>query len=425
MGEVTPRHGPGATADRKVGNRKYDVDTWTRRLEDNYFPAADFMIPNYGFINELQSITLHDSGAELPVRVITVPKTLKAPRIIAIEPTCMMYAQQALLEQLVELLESDNHVQGMINFTDQTQNQELARLSSRDGSLATLDLSEASDRVSLRLVTRLLKPYPALTRAVMACRSKVADVPGHGKIRLAKFASMGSALCFPMEAMVFLTLVLLGIQKERRRSLTYRDLKEIAKSVRVYGDDIICHTNYARSVITTLETYGLKVNVHKSFLNGLFRESCGGEYYDGLTVKPVKLTKVPPRDRRDVDEFISFVSHRNQLYEAGLWETAKYADRLIEKICPFPTVGKDSPALGRWSFLKRVSEERWDSALQRWLVKAYVVHAPIPISQLDDHAALMKFFLKRGEEPIFMKDHLKRSGRPKSVYTRLRWVPSV
>lgn len=45
-----------------------------------------------------------------------------------------------------------------IDLNDQTRNQELARIGSIDGSLATLDLSSASDSVSDRLVWTLLPP---------------------------------------------------------------------------------------------------------------------------------------------------------------------------------------------------------------------------------------------------------------------------
>lgn len=425
LGLVVPKHGPGATADKIRGNRKFDLPTWTRRLERNLFPSSGFRIPSFWYLNSLTSSDLQEPKDEIPVKVIDVPKTLKTPRIIAVEPAHNQYAQQSILEVLVKDIEDDGLVGKMIRFTDQIPNRNLARSGSRSGKYATLDLSEASDRVSLRLVSRLLRHYKPLLRAVMACRSQNADVPGFGVIHLAKFASMGSALCFPFEAMVFLTIVFIGIEKSLNRPISRTEIQLLRSGVRVYGDDIIVPTRYALAVVESLETYGLKVNAAKSFWNGKFRESCGGEYYDGFDVNPVKLTTLLPSDRRHAGEFISTVSHRNLLYKAGLWKTAEYLDNLLGALAPFPVVSDDSPALGRRSFLTQLSEERWDAKLQRWLVKALVQFSRIPVSVASERGSLLKFFLKRGDEPVYLKDHLERAGRPRSVDTRSRWVPSI
>jgi hypothetical protein len=93
--EFRPKHGPGATADRLRGNAKYNQRTWTARLEE-IFPSGEFLLPNSSFEMELGYVDVLEPGSEMPVKVITVPKTLKTPRIIAEEPTHMQYMQQAL-----------------------------------------------------------------------------------------------------------------------------------------------------------------------------------------------------------------------------------------------------------------------------------------------------------------------------------------
>jgi len=422
LGSIVPKHGPGKTADKVVGNNKFIVKTWTRRLEENFFPSADFIIPNYGFSDDLLDVTYLEPGDEPPVSVVCVPKTLKTPRIIAMEPAHMQYAQQALMELLVSKLEASKVLGRMIGFLDQTPNQELARIGSKTGNYATLDLSEASDRVSLRLVTHLLLNVPVLSRAVMSCRSKAASVPGFGVLPLAKFASMGSALCFPIEAMVFLAIVFVGIQKELKRPLVSKDLKMFHGNVRIFGDDIVIPSIYVPSVIESLETFGLKVNTTKSFWTGKFRESCGGEFYDGTSVKPVRLTMLPPNHRQQASEFVAFASQRNQLYELGCWDTVRHIDNVIGGLAPFPVVGRDSQAIGRISFLSSYDVGKQCPRLFKPLVKALTVVSKIPKSPLGGYGALMKFFLKRGEQPIFSKDHLSFAGRPRSVDTRLRWV---
>jgi len=249
---LIPKHGPGSTADRLLGNQKYELAEWTERLE-KILPSGEFLLPNWSYLDQYDAIDIREPGSERPVKVISVPKTMKAPRIIAVEPTAMQYAQQALLRSILKNLERDDFLSGLIGIRDQTPNQRMARDGSRDGSLATLDLSEASDRVSNQLVRAMLAPWPHLHEAVDACRSRKADVPGFGVLRLAKFASMGSALTFPIEAMVFATIVFIGIERELRTPLTPRHLKMFRGEVRVYGDDIIVPVDVVQSSVERCE----------------------------------------------------------------------------------------------------------------------------------------------------------------------------
>jgi hypothetical protein len=387
---------------------------------EEYFPSGEFLLPNWSFIHHLSSVTSLEPGSEIPVEVISVPKTLKAPRIIAREPFAMQFAQQSILEQFEKTVELDKLGGRFVSWSSQIENQRLARRGSARGDLATLDLSEASDRVSNQLVRSLLHDHPHLAAAVEACRSRKADVPGFGVIRLARFASMGSALCFPMEAMVFCTVVFLGIEKELNQPLTRNLIKQFLGQVRVYGDDIIVPVEYTLSVISALQDFGLVVNENKSFWTGKFRESCGKDYYDDHDVTVVKVRREFPTERRHVSEIQSIVSLRNQLYLKGFRTTVDWLDERIERIIPFPYVGPDSPALGRISS-KGYQTDRWDTKLQRPLVRAAVAVPRIPKSFLDDYGALLKFFLKRGLSPLELR-HLERAGRPNTVDIKIRWT---
>jgi len=422
-GALRPRHGPGKTADRSTGNGKYDNATWHTRLEE-YFPSGDFRIANYDYFDVLSGVTYLEPDAEIPCKVVSVPKTLKTPRIIAIEPTCMQYTQQALMEIFVEALERDDFLKGAIGFTDQVPNQILARLGSKTGSLATLDLSEASDRVSNLLVRRMFKPFPHLEGAVQACRSLTADVPGHGVVSLSKFASMGSALCFPIEAMVFLTVICCGYEQSLNRTLTKGDLSKFLGKVRVYGDDIICPVDIVPYVIADLELFGFVVNSKKSFWTGKFRESCGRDYYDGEDVSVSYLKHNIPTSRSDVQGLISAVSFRNRLYKAGLWKTVEVLDNHLRGLAPLPVVLETSPVLGRHSFLGYETHKMCPT-LHRPLVKGYVIKAIPRRSLISGEGALLKFFLKRGENPIFDVKHLERYGRPESVDIKIRWASAT
>lgn len=420
--EFIPKHGPGATADRLKGNLKWDQREWPLRLEAA-FPFGDYVLPSWRFNLLLDDVDFLEPGAERPVRVITVPKTFKTPRIIAIEPTCMQYAQQAILGTLVPGLERDSFLSPFVGFTYQTPNQRMAREGSLNGGLATLDLSEASDRVLNQHVIDLIGPrYPYFSKAVQACRSTKADVPGHGVIRLAKFASMGSALCFPFEEMVFLTIIFTSIEASLSTRFTRKDIKRFVGKVRVYGDDIVVPVEHVQCVIAGLESFGMKVNGDKSFWTGSFRESCGKEYYAGTDVSIVRARKSLPRSRRQVPEVIATVEMRNQFFSAGLYSTVAALDEIIEKVLPhFPVVESTSPGLGKWSN-EPVKAQKHHSRLQKPLVRAYVVKSKPPRSRASGEGSLMKWFTKHGDLPIADVDHLEHAGRPQKSYLKLRWV---
>jgi len=427
---VVPGHGPGTTAEHILGNEKYVIREWPARLEE-MFSAADYLIPNARYHSSLERVELLPPGAERPVRVVQVPKTLKTPRIIAIEPAAMQYVQQGIAKILVQKLESNQLTSsggkppltsGMIGFEHQEPNQQLALVGSRDGTLATLDLSEASDRVSNLLVEALLARFPWFSRAVQATRSTRAEVPGHGVIPLTKFASMGSALCFPIEAMVFLTIIFVGIQKVQGRPLTPHDVNRLRGKVRVYGDDMVVPVEYTRSVVQTLEAFGLKVNDRKSFWNGKFRESCGAEFFNGEDVTVVRVRREFPRRLTDVPEIESLISLRNQMYFSGLWRVAAWLDRRIVALLKghFPTVLPSSPVLGRHSVLG-YETQRMCNNLHRPLVRGYVRRNRTPDSYVENEFALLKCLLKRGDEPFADSKHLERQGRPEAVGIKLRW----
>jgi len=430
-GEITPRHGPGSTADHFLGNEKYDLFKWSERLEC-LFPYGEFAIPSWRYHNRYDDVDILDPGNEEPARVTAVPKTLKRPRIIALEPAYMQYMQQAILHPMVEFLESkripgntrDNLCFNFLGFTNQSPNRDLAKRGSEQGDLATLDLSEASDRVHILHVDAMLRRFPSLREGVFATRSSKARIPSIGVdlYSLRKFASMGSALCFPIEAMTFLVAIFQGIETQIGTPLTRKIVKSFEGKVRVYGDDIIVPVDFVDSVISSLKTLGHKVNMNKSFWNGKFRESCGGDYYSGQDVTPIRFRQQFPRDRTETSQVVSLVAFRNHLYERGLWRTASYLDSRIKKLLSyFPIVEITSPALGRRSFLP-YQAERFDVDTHSPRVRAWVTKSTFPANKASGVGSLMKCLLPGRREPFQDPKHLVRSGRPEVVDIKLRWI---
>lgn len=408
-------HGPGSTNDRLFGNEKWSNRSWPDQLE------AIFSFGEYGCANWRDYLERSQSGSAVPgtpnpVKVIGVPKTLKTPRIIAVEQTAVMFMQQGLRRSIEDGIRDSKFANAVISYQSQIPNQDLARIGSSLGELATLDLSDASDLVSNQLVRTLLAGHPHLLDAVDATRTREADVPNHGVVRLAKFASMGSALCFPFEAMVFCTIIFVQMHRAYP-TVAWKELKNsFLGRVRVYGDDIVVPKEHAQSVSDLLEAFGLKVNRTKSFWTGMYRESCGKEYFAGSDVTIARIREMLPTKQMSSNErvvsIVRTVALRNNLFLKGYYSTCEYLDEILLGYLNgiFPFVGPDSPALGRLTN-GPISIDSWDNVLQRPLVKAYTVHSVSPDSPVDHWPALLKVLLDRSELPNPDLEHLLKAGR--------------
>jgi hypothetical protein len=412
LADCVPKHGPGATAERISGNQKYVWKFWHERLE-TFFPILGngYPLGTPPESRELEEVTFIPADKEQPVRVTPVPKTLKGPRIIAIEPCCMQYVQQGIRDQLYRLIESDRLTAGHINFCDQSVNQRLAIESSVSGQLATIDLSDASDRVPHDLAMEMFRFNPDIRDAIEACRSTRAEMPDGTVIGpLGKFASMGSALCFPVEAMYFYTICVVALLREHNLPATLRNCKKVSRKLYVYGDDIVVPSTNAIAVLEILQKYNCKVNTAKSFWTGKFRESCGVDAYDGEPVTPVYLHHPRPENRRQCGQLVSWTATANLFYKKGYWHTATLMYRNIERIIgPLPYVSDTSSALGRKSFMgyERHFQNigRWNFKLQRVEVLAMVPKSVYRVDRLSDYGAL-----SRSLSFVSVRDDKSRSG---------------
>jgi len=208
-------------------------------------------------------------------RVTTVPKSYKTHRCIAVEPDWNMFFQLGVGGLIRRRLQRV----GLLTPRAQEINQGLARLGSWTGSLATLDMSAASDSVSLALCEALL---PEEWFAVlMDLRSPKGKLPDGSTVTYEKISSMGNGYTFELETLLFWALTL-AVCGERNR-----------ERVSVYGDDIICPSEHAEDVVACLTEAGFRVNSTKSFWEGPFRESCGGHYWKGTDVTPFYLRRHP------------------------------------------------------------------------------------------------------------------------------------
>lgn len=431
--DLMPRHGPGSTEDRTLGNEKYKYLKWTQRLQ-RYFPVDRYLFSGYSELEERAltsgrgecNLNVEFLSKEPHVRVVFVPKTLKSPRVIAIEPVHTQYVQQAIMRKLVRYLQSSrSKSKGHVNFDDQSINGTMARINSLSREYSTLDLSEASDRVHSLFAHHLLERWPVLRRAIFSCRSKYAKLPSGQVAPLKKFASMGSALCFPVESMVFNTIVITALLRHRGLSNSCQNVRSVQKDVYVFGDDIIVPSREVDIVKEALHSAGLLVNENKTFTRSHFRESCGTDAYMGVVITPVYIREDAPLSRRDASRVLSWISTANLFYKKGYWKTAKYLRQYVEDILGVvPHVLEERESVGWYSFLGTYSVDRWNKDLHRFDVRGYVPVIRKDSDHLDEYRALLKYHLMRGEEPL-TSDSFSKRVRSGSLHIKNRWVAAA
>lgn len=392
---VAPKHGPGGVAEKLTPNEKFAWSRWHERLEQ-YFPFLGNAAPlGLATEQEFEKLTFVSPSDEQPVRVVTVPKTLKGPRIIAIEPACMQFVQQGIRDWLYRTIEQFPLTRGHVNFRDQEVNRYIALMSSSTGLMATIDLSDASDRVPLSLVKYMFEGSDLLWQTILACRSDGAEMPDGTVIRpLRKFASMGSALCFPIEAMYFYTCCVAALLKERGLSCTFANIHMVSRDVYVYGDDISVPAREAEVVLACLQRYNCKVNAAKSFWTGRFRESCGMDAYGGYDVTPTYVTQRVPEDRQDAKQLIAWVMAGRSFYKRGYWRTAQLMWSTCERyLGELPYTSDESSALGRYSYLGYQTATRWNVNMHKFEVRAWAPREVRRTDELRGYAALTKSLL--------------------------------
>lgn len=225
--------------------------------------------------------------------VFTVPKDNIIDRAAAKEPDLNMYLQKAVGHFVRRRLRLVG-----VDLNDQSINQSLAKQGSIDGTLATLDLSAASDSVTTGLI-QLLFPQE-WTDLLFALRSERGIFPDSNRNELHTWemlSSMGNGFTFEIETLVFFALC---------RAVAYvRGQRGI---INVYGDDIVVPTGIVSGVRRILRFTGFTLNTSKSFYKGPFRESCGKHYYQGVDVTPFYV-------REPITDYTRAIHFANKLRE--------------------------------------------------------------------------------------------------------------
>lgn len=205
-------------------------------------------------------------------RIVTVPKSAKTDRVVMAEPTGNVFLQKGVGRYLRRRLKSVVHV----DLNDQTRNQVLAQKAVSLG-LATLDLKDASNSITIGVVKLLCSPrmFSFLNRL----RTPAYQLPGAKETqRFHLFSSMGNGFTFELESLIFYALT---------RAVAETLQEPCDGTIGIYGDDIICHGRLVPLLTTVLSELGFSLNFEKSFVTGRFRESCGKHFFDSIDVTPV------------------------------------------------------------------------------------------------------------------------------------------
>lgn len=288
------KFGPGATISDKsrlttVADKMSSIPSLTRNALFHLVPwiGTEWGKASAALRNEISFVEGN--------HFFSVPKDATTHRGCAKEPSINAFYQAACGQVLKRRLKR--------GFRDmslgQSVHRQVARTASLTGDLCTIDLSSASDTVAKALVQLLLPPrwFDLLD----SLRSPKTLINGQW-VLLEKFSSMGNGFTFELETVIFAALAL-SVQKTQQD----RD------AVTVYGDDIIVPTNSFDELIALLKFCGFTPNRKKTFNEGNFRESCGGDFFNGVAVRPFHLEELP-------DEPQHYISLANGLRRLALDE---------------------------------------------------------------------------------------------------------
>lgn len=282
-------------------------------------------------------------------RFSSVPKDNRKRRPINVEPLGNILVQKAIGIALKNALQ----LSGNDLWCGQADHQQLIA----DIGNATLDLSDASDSISWKLIRDVFPP--SFVKLLEKSRSPFSRVNNQW-VSLEKISSMGNGFTFEV-----LTTVLLSLARAIG-----------AKHARVYGDDIIVPVAQAPELMTVLGLYGFTVNQEKSFVSGPIRESCGAFTYNGQYLKSF--------DFEWLTSDLDVVTTMNKLYimkqcsrdPAARAYWAHWWYRLIELVPlsgtgPVPTDFAKGDRLDEYVWNESIDENYASEGPSLWIERAY------------------------------------------------------
>lgn len=293
--DLEGRFGPGATFESR-GHRFAASLTAADKMAGHFYctSAAVPLLPSL-WRSAWGRAVLEDSGIGPEIvegnRFTTVPKDALKDRGICIEPGANVFLQLGVGRHVRHRLK----LFGIDLKHGQMLHRRLARHGSFSNELATIDLSSASDTVAYLLVKLLLpEDWFQLFDSLRCPKTRV----GGSWVLLEKFSSMGNGFTFELETLIFACLAAIYCGEK------------LGDGVWAYGDDLIVPRAHGQGFTECLRYFGFTPNERKTFTDGAFRESCGGDFFNGVEVTPYHLTEVP-------DDPASWIAVANGLRRFG------------------------------------------------------------------------------------------------------------
>jgi len=335
LDNIEPGHGPGSVAERIDRFGRWDFDSWPTKAERYYSYFTYGIHSLLAIVNRTKRLVW---CRETLTRCCLVPKDFKGPRLISSEYSVNQYLQQGQMKAIMRHVSRHWLLRKSIRLEDQTFNQKAAKLAYGNDAV-TLDLSSASDTVSVPLVWFLFREVPALRKRLMCTRSDYMLHAGK-KIKIVAFAPMGSATCFPVETLVFWAISMASVMLTSRHGKLgnkFPSLSDVANEVRVFGDDIIVPRRALQPLVGTLQAVGCIVNKSKTCIDTPFRESCGSEWFDAADVTIIRNRQYQYGSSVLFDHPV-LCDLQRKFFAKGYYNTAALLLEWAGKISPTPII---------------------------------------------------------------------------------------
>lgn len=293
---------PGSTYELS-GDQSTYMHKWILLSINREFVSQFMDLPEHYF-----APTLAWNGVKQVGRLIPVPKDVSSYRTVMPEEVARQFVAYAFADAIEGSLmrrpytmnysnlckgytwysdyPEEMYTFGGIDLHNQQRNQLAARIGSVTNMLATVDYTQASDSISVELF-KFIWPniYNELVKYIRSEYIEISDKMIRSNIAFL----MGFVLTFPFESIIFTSVLRASVTISWNFASTdcrqfFKNINRALGSCFSYGDDGIVPSFAIDAVRMISEYLGLVMNDEKSFSDSNYRESCGEEFYNGVSV---------------------------------------------------------------------------------------------------------------------------------------------
>jgi len=399
------RVGPGSSLGAKHG------DFYTKLFASRLTTTSRLLYQSYR--QSLQHLPVWDTAENYRVaqlgdieivehsNLLFVPKRNDISRTICVEPSLNMFYQLGL----AKILEQRLRMVYNINLSKQPDfNRDLARLGSVDGSFSTIDLSSASDSLSVGVLRQIL---PGGFFAWLNClRTPSTKLPDGRVVPLRMISTMGNGFTFPVETIIFTAVVEAAYRISDVPLI--RNSGDTPGNFAVFGDDLIVDKRVTSSLLRLLSLLGFTVNPLKTFVEGPFRESCGCDWFSGHNVRGVYIKTL----RTPQDRYVAINSLNDWSAQTGILlpRAIQYLLSTVRRVEVSPIYGLEAGIHIPFSMVNKPSYNRNGSfRTKRWVARTVSVEVA---DGFFSHRWSRQLFNPSGLSVAFLAGYIRSSRIP-------------